>query len=79
MYRLFANHHPLPKLKQGPGLIANFVDVLVKEFPNHKKEVLKEFATIRTNNQIKIINKSARNGKRSTVRGARNLVETINN
>ena len=79
MYTLFKTHHPLPKLRQGPGLVSEFTKVLQTHFPTYDYAVLKEFAIIRTNLQIKLINETARQGKKSTVRGARNLVETINN
>ena len=79
MYNLFKKHHPLPNLRQGPGLVSEFTKVLQTNFPNYDHAVLKEFAFIRTNLQIKKINEIARQGKKSTVRGARNLVETINN
>ena len=79
MYGLFKKHHPLPKLRQGPGLVSEFTKVLQTHFPTYDYAVLKEFAIIRTNLQIKLINETARQGKKSTVRGARNLVETINN
>ena len=78
MYRLFMKYHPLPNLIQGPGLIKNFVHILQKEFPNRQQSLLKEFALLRTNLQIKKINEIAKFGKRSTVRGAKKLVETIN-
>ena len=79
MYNLFKKYHPLPKLRQGPGLVSEFTKVLQTNFPSYDHAILKEFATIRTNLQIKLINETARQGKKSTVRGARNLVETINN
>ena len=79
MYALFSKHHPLPNLQQGPGLKGNFNKVLVSHFPNYDGAILEEFTTIRTNLQIKLLNEKARQGKKSTVRGARNLVETINN
>ena len=78
MYNLFERHHPLPKLRQGPGLNSNFTKILVEKFPHRTFETLNEFTTIRTNLQIKLINTLAREGKKSTSRGARNLVETIN-
>ena len=77
MYALFSTHHPLPSLLQGPGLIKNFTDVLQARFPNRKRDLLKEFAVIRTNKQIKIQNELISRDKISTARGARNLVQTI--
>lgn len=77
MYLIFSRHHPLPNLRLGPGLIKDFTDVLAKEFPNRDRSILHEFALIRTNKQIKILNERVSQGKSSTARGARNLVQTI--
>ena len=76
MYRLFDQHHPMC-LRQGPGLIQNFLKVLKERFPHRAENVLREFAIIRTNNRIKFLNVLTREGKK-TLRGARNLAETIN-
>ena len=78
MYKLFSNHHPLPYLRPGPGLHSNFVEILVHEFPNYKIGLLEAFTEIRTNLQIKAINLLTKEGKTKTLRGARNLAETIN-
>ena len=78
MYKTFADHHPLPNLRPGPGLHANFVQLLVQKFPNRSRKLLEAFTEIRTNMQIKVINNLVKLNKKSTLRGARNLVETIN-
>ena len=78
MYELFASYHPLPNLKQGPGLHSDFLKILSKEFPHLKSNVLKEFTVTRTNFQIKLLNQLAAQGKRLTLRGAKNLATTIN-
>ena len=77
MYKLFSEHHPLPWLLQGPGLCEKFTAKLQSVFPKRKLAHLKEFTTIRTNLQIKVINLITKERKK-TARGARKLVETIN-
>ena len=77
MHFLFEKHHPLPNLKQGPGLFADFTQKLVQAFPTRNIKLLKEFTKIRTNQQIRALNIIAKGGKK-TIRGARNLAQTIN-
>jgi len=77
MYKLFREYHPLPNLRQGPGLIGDFTKLLVGAFPHRSPALLKEFTVLRTNQQIKVLNIIAKQGKK-TLRGARNLAETIN-
>ena len=45
--------------------MSNFVQVLENEFPDQNKEILKEFAKLRTNIQLKAINLAVKSKKKA--------------
>ena len=53
-------------LRKGYGLVSNFVQVLENEFPHFQnKAILKEFAKLRTNIQLKAINLAVKSKKKA--------------
>jgi hypothetical protein len=69
MEELFNSHHPIGNLRQKIGLIRNFTAKLVKAFPHRHPTTLDLFARTRTRIRMRTINRNAKMGKKSTLRG----------
>jgi hypothetical protein len=75
MEQMFNNHHPPNGLRCGQGVVGDFLDIVVQEFPNRDRAILALFARTRTYVRMRTINRREKMAKKTSLRNKNKIAQ----